>query len=51
MGAEAIAEVWPASFADHQQSVGQQFPEPPKGRLLLRQAGLRPGARLVPARP
>jgi hypothetical protein len=23
-------QVWPASFAGHLQSVGQQFPEPPK---------------------
>jgi NAD(P)-dependent dehydrogenase (short-subunit alcohol dehydrogenase family) len=28
--ADAIAKVWPSSFADHQQSVGQQLPEPPK---------------------
>jgi NAD(P)-dependent dehydrogenase (short-subunit alcohol dehydrogenase family) len=27
--ADAIAKVWPSSFADHQQSVGQQLPEPP----------------------
>jgi NAD(P)-dependent dehydrogenase (short-subunit alcohol dehydrogenase family) len=28
--ADAIAKAWPSSFAPHQQSVGQQFPEPPK---------------------
>lgn len=28
--ADAIAKVWPVSFTDHQQSVGQQIPEPPK---------------------
>jgi hypothetical protein len=28
--ADAIAKVWPSSFAEHQQSVGQQFPEPPR---------------------
>src|SRR3954463_2205698 len=28
--ADAIADVWPKSFADAQQTVGQQFPEPPK---------------------
>jgi len=28
--ADAIAKVWPASFAEKQQSVGQQFPEPPQ---------------------
>jgi NAD(P)-dependent dehydrogenase (short-subunit alcohol dehydrogenase family) len=28
--ADAIAKAWPSSFAGHQQSVGQQFPEPPK---------------------
>ena len=28
--ADAIAEVWPKKFADVQQTVGQQFPEPPK---------------------
>jgi NAD(P)-dependent dehydrogenase (short-subunit alcohol dehydrogenase family) len=28
--ADAIAKVWPSSFADHQQRVGQQLPEPPK---------------------
>ncbi len=28
--ADAIAKVWHSSFADHQQSVGQQFPESPK---------------------
>lgn len=27
--ADAIAKAWPASFADSQQSVGQQLPEPP----------------------
>ena len=27
---EAIAAVWPEKFADAQQTVGQQFPEPPK---------------------
>ncbi|HST82072.1 MAG TPA: SDR family NAD(P)-dependent oxidoreductase [Kineosporiaceae bacterium] len=26
--AQAIAEAWPKEFADHQQSVGQHFPEP-----------------------
>ena len=28
--ADAIAEVWPSTFAGSQQTVGQQFPEPPK---------------------
>jgi NAD(P)-dependent dehydrogenase (short-subunit alcohol dehydrogenase family) len=28
--ADAIAGVWPASFAGSQQKVGQEFPEPPK---------------------
>jgi NAD(P)-dependent dehydrogenase (short-subunit alcohol dehydrogenase family) len=28
--ADAIAEVWPKSFAAEQQTVGQQLPEPPK---------------------
>ena len=28
--ADAIAEVWPKQFAGSQQTVGQQFPEPPK---------------------
>jgi NAD(P)-dependent dehydrogenase (short-subunit alcohol dehydrogenase family) len=28
--ADAIAEVWPKKYADAQQTVGQQFPEPPK---------------------
>ncbi|PRY36062.1 3-oxoacyl-[acyl-carrier protein] reductase [Geodermatophilus tzadiensis] len=28
--ADAIAEVWPSTFAGAQQTVGQQFPEPPK---------------------
>jgi NAD(P)-dependent dehydrogenase (short-subunit alcohol dehydrogenase family) len=28
--ADAIAEVWPKQFASAQQTVGQQFPEPPK---------------------
>jgi NAD(P)-dependent dehydrogenase (short-subunit alcohol dehydrogenase family) len=28
--ADAIAEVWPTIFADHQQSVGEKLPEPPK---------------------
>jgi NAD(P)-dependent dehydrogenase (short-subunit alcohol dehydrogenase family) len=28
--ADAIAEVWPQQFAAAQQTVGQQFPEPPK---------------------
>lgn len=28
--ADAIAQVWPAQFAASQQTVGQQFPEPPK---------------------
>ena len=28
--ADAIAEVWPKQFAAAQQTVGQQFPEPPK---------------------
>jgi NAD(P)-dependent dehydrogenase (short-subunit alcohol dehydrogenase family) len=28
--ADAIAEVWPKEFASSQQTVGQQFPEPPK---------------------
>jgi NAD(P)-dependent dehydrogenase (short-subunit alcohol dehydrogenase family) len=28
--AEAIADVWPDRFAPSQQTVGQQFPEPPK---------------------
>jgi len=28
--ADAIAEVWPKEFASAQQTVGQQFPEPPK---------------------
>ena len=28
--ADAIAEVWPGTFAAAQQTVGQQFPEPPK---------------------
>ena len=28
--ADAIAGVWPGSFAGSQQAVGQQFPEPPK---------------------
>ena len=27
---EEIAEVWPKQFAAAQQTVGQQFPEPPK---------------------
>jgi len=27
--ADAIAQVWPAQFAASQQTVGQQFPEPP----------------------
>ena len=27
--ADAIAKAWPASFADQQQSLGQQLPEPP----------------------
>ncbi len=26
--ADAIAKVWPSSFADHGQKVGQQFSEP-----------------------
>jgi NAD(P)-dependent dehydrogenase (short-subunit alcohol dehydrogenase family) len=29
--ADAVAEVWPAVFADHQQSVGEQLPQPPGG--------------------
>lgn len=29
-GADAIAKVWPSSFAPHQQRIGQQFPEPPQ---------------------
>jgi NAD(P)-dependent dehydrogenase (short-subunit alcohol dehydrogenase family) len=28
--ADAIAKAWPASFAGHEQSVGQQLPEAPK---------------------
>lgn len=28
--ADAIAKVRPSSFADHEQKVGQQFPEPPR---------------------
>jgi NAD(P)-dependent dehydrogenase (short-subunit alcohol dehydrogenase family) len=28
--ADAIAEIWPKAFADSLQTVGQQFPEPPK---------------------
>jgi len=28
--ADAIAKVWPDSFAEHLQTVGQQLPEPPK---------------------
>jgi len=28
--ADAIAEIWPSTFAGSQQTVGQQFPEPPK---------------------
>lgn len=28
--ADAIAKAWPSSFAPHQQSTGQQFPEPPQ---------------------
>jgi len=28
--ADAIAKVWPSSFADHQQSVGQELPKPPE---------------------
>jgi NAD(P)-dependent dehydrogenase (short-subunit alcohol dehydrogenase family) len=28
--ADAIAQVWPSTFAGSQQTVGQQFPEPPK---------------------
>ncbi len=28
--ADAIAQVWPSDFAGAQQTVGQQFPEPPK---------------------
>jgi NAD(P)-dependent dehydrogenase (short-subunit alcohol dehydrogenase family) len=28
--ADAIAEIWPKQFAGAQQTVGQQFPEPPK---------------------
>jgi NAD(P)-dependent dehydrogenase (short-subunit alcohol dehydrogenase family) len=28
--ADAIAKAWPSSFAPHQQTVGQQFPEPPR---------------------
>src|SRR3954463_8819675 len=28
--ADAIADVWPTQFASAQQTVGQQFPEPPK---------------------
>jgi len=28
--ADAIAEIWPKQFAAAQQTVGQQFPEPPK---------------------
>ena len=28
--ADAIADVWPKQFAGSQQTVGQQFPEPPK---------------------
>ena len=28
--ADAIAKVWPSSFADHEQKVGQQFAEPPQ---------------------
>jgi NAD(P)-dependent dehydrogenase (short-subunit alcohol dehydrogenase family) len=28
--ADAIAKAWPSAFASHQQSVGQQFPEPPQ---------------------
>jgi NAD(P)-dependent dehydrogenase (short-subunit alcohol dehydrogenase family) len=28
--ADAIADVWPKQFADAQQTVGQQFPDPPK---------------------
>jgi len=28
--ADAIAEIWPTAFAGSQQTVGQQFPEPPK---------------------
>lgn len=28
--ADAVAKIWPSSFADHLQTVGQQFLEPPK---------------------
>jgi hypothetical protein len=28
--ADAIAEVWPSTFAPAQQTVGQQLPEPPR---------------------
>jgi NAD(P)-dependent dehydrogenase (short-subunit alcohol dehydrogenase family) len=28
--ADAMAKAWPSSFADHEQKVGQQFPEPPQ---------------------
>src|SRR3954463_7996616 len=28
--ADAIADIWPTQFASAQQTVGQQFPEPPK---------------------
>ena len=28
--ADAVAGIWPEKFAASQQTVGQQFPEPPK---------------------